>query len=180
MACGVEMMSRVPLGAAMKDGNPMGVHYNDHYQPASQFMGAAMIAEEYQITRAHTDQFGLESQQKAIQAWEEGRFDREVVAITAPVLGEDFKPTGETRVVSKDEGLRGAVETMVKRYLDADRGIWIPGNFRCDDQTCTLEWDPKAETLETVFPPVDTFDLKDEGDESHISNLGNRLRRQNG
>ena len=114
MACGVEMMSRVPLGAAMKDGNPMGVHYSDHYQPASQFMGAAMIAEEYQITRAHTDQFGLESQQKAIQAWEEGRFDREVVAITAPVLGEDFKPTGETRVVSKDEGLRATTLESLK------------------------------------------------------------------
>jgi acetyl-CoA C-acetyltransferase len=106
MACGVEMMSRVPLGAAMKDGSPMGVHYADHYQPASQFMGAAMIAEEYQITRADTDQFGLESQQKAINAWEEGRFDREVVPITAPVLGADFKPTGATQVVSKDEGLR--------------------------------------------------------------------------
>jgi acetyl-CoA C-acetyltransferase len=106
MACGVEMMSRVPLGAAMKDGNPMGVHYAEHYQPASQFMGAAMIAEEYQITRADTDQFGLESQQKAIAAWEEGRFDREVVSITAPVLGADFKPTGETQIVSKDEGLR--------------------------------------------------------------------------
>jgi len=106
MACGVEMMSRVPLGAAMKDGNPMGVHYAEHYQPASQFMGAAMIAEEYQITRADTDQFGLESQQKAIAAWEEGRFDREVVPITAPALGADFKPTGETLVVSKDEGLR--------------------------------------------------------------------------
>lgn len=106
MACGVEMMSRVPLGAAMKDGNPMGVHYAEHYQPASQFMGAAMIAEEYQITRADTDQFGLESQQKAIAAWTEGRFDREVVSITAPSLGADFKPTGETHVVSKDEGLR--------------------------------------------------------------------------
>ena len=106
MACGVEMMSRVPLGAAMKDGSPMGVHYADHYQPASQFMGAAMIAEEYQISRADTDQFCLESQEKAIKAWEEGRFDREVVAITAPVLGADFKPTGATQVVSKDEGLR--------------------------------------------------------------------------
>lgn len=106
MACGVEMMSRVPLGSAMKDGSPMGEHYSDYYQPTSQFQGAAMIAEEYQITRDHTDQFGLESQQKAIQAWEEGRFDREVVPIEAPVLDEEFKPTGETRVVSKDEGLR--------------------------------------------------------------------------
>ena len=84
----------------------MGESYSQHYQPTSQFMGVAMIAEEYQITRADTDQFGLESQQKAIQAWAEGRFDREVAAIEAPVLNEKFEPTGETRIVDRDEGLR--------------------------------------------------------------------------
>src|SRR5262249_25184142 len=46
------------------------------------------------------------SQQNAIRAWEEGRFTREVVPIEAPVLGEDGKPTGEKRLVAKDEGLR--------------------------------------------------------------------------
>ena len=106
MSCGVEMMSRVPLGSNMKDGSPMGESYSQHYQPTSQFMGAAMIAEEYQITRGDTDQFGLESQQKAIQAWAEGRFDREVAAIEAPILNEKFEPTGEMRVVDRDEGLR--------------------------------------------------------------------------
>ncbi len=106
MSCGVEMMTRVPLGSNMKDGSPMGASYMAHYQPTSQFQGAAMIAEEYQISREDTDAFGLRSQEKAIRAWEEGRFDREVVPIEAPTLGEDFKPTGETHVVSKDEGLR--------------------------------------------------------------------------
>jgi acetyl-CoA C-acetyltransferase len=106
MSCGVEMMSRVPLGAAMKDGNPMGESYASHYQPTSQFAGAAMIAEEYQITRQDADQFGLESQQKAIKAWEENRFEREIVPVEAPILGEDFKPTGETRIIDRDEGLR--------------------------------------------------------------------------
>ena len=106
MSCGVEMMSRVPLGAAMKDGNPMGESYSSHYQPTSQFAGAAMIAEEYQITRQDADQFGLESQQKAIKAWEENRFEREIVPVEAPVLDGEFKPTGETRMIDRDEGLR--------------------------------------------------------------------------
>ena len=44
MSCGLEMMSRVPLGSAMKDGSPMGENYASLYQPTSQFMGAAMIA----------------------------------------------------------------------------------------------------------------------------------------
>ena len=106
MSCGVEMMSRVPLGAAMKDGNPMGENYASHYQPTSQFAGASMIAEEYQITRQDADQFGLESQQKAIKAWEENRFHREIVPVEAPILGEDFKPTGKTQMIDRDEGLR--------------------------------------------------------------------------
>ena len=44
LSCGVEMMSRVPLGSNMKDGVPMGASYAEHYQPTSQFQGAAMIA----------------------------------------------------------------------------------------------------------------------------------------
>ncbi|MFT5210037.1 MAG: acetyl-CoA C-acetyltransferase [Flavobacterium sp.] len=106
MSCGIEMMSRVPLGANMKDGIPMGESYRSHYQPASQFDGAAMIAEEYQITRADADAFGLASQEKAINAWDENRFDREIVPIEAPILDEEYKPTGKTQLISKDEGLR--------------------------------------------------------------------------
>ncbi len=71
-----------------------------HYQPTSQFMGAAMIAEEYQITREDTDAFGLRSQQRAIAAWEAGHFEREVTPITAPMLDKEGKPTGATHTVS--------------------------------------------------------------------------------
>ena len=81
MACGVEMMSVIPLGSNMAGGVPMGESYMQHYQPTSQFQGAAMIAEEYQITRQDTDAFGLSSQEKAIAAWEQGRFDREIVPV---------------------------------------------------------------------------------------------------
>ncbi len=42
----------------------------------------------------------------AQQAWAEGRFDREVAPVKAPVLDGEGKPTGETRVVDKDQGLR--------------------------------------------------------------------------
>lgn len=106
LACGVEMMSRVPLGSNMAGGVPMGESYAAHYQPTSQFQGAAMIAEEYQLTRADLDAFGLRSQQHAKQAWDENRFEREIVPIEAPVLGEDFKPTGETATITRDQGLR--------------------------------------------------------------------------
>ncbi|MEZ5561242.1 MAG: steroid 3-ketoacyl-CoA thiolase [Pseudomonadales bacterium] len=108
LCCGVEMMTRVPLGSNMKDGVPMGESYMSHYQPTSQFAGAAMIAEEYQITRADTDAFGLRSQQRALRAQEEGRFQREIVPIEAPVLDEAGKPTGKTRIIDRDEGPRAS------------------------------------------------------------------------
>ena len=106
LACGVEMMTRVPLGANMKGGSPLPHSYRDHYAYKSQFQGAEMIAREYGLTREDTDRFGLRSQTLAAQAWREGRFEREVAPVTAPVLDAEGKPTGETRVVSRDEGLR--------------------------------------------------------------------------
>jgi acetyl-CoA C-acetyltransferase len=65
-----------------------------------------MIAEEYQITRADTDAFGLRSQERAARAWQEGRFDREIAPVDAPVLDEAGKPTGKTQTISRDEGPR--------------------------------------------------------------------------
>jgi acetyl-CoA C-acetyltransferase len=106
LACGVEMMTRVPLGSAMSGASPLPASYRSHYAFASQFQGAEMIAKEFGITRQDTDRFGLQSQEKAIAAWEQGRFAREVVPVEAPALGEDGKPTGEKRTVAKDEGLR--------------------------------------------------------------------------
>jgi len=121
MSCGIEMMSRVPLGSNMAGGAPMGASYMAHYQPTSQFMGAAMIANEYQITRADTDAFGLRSQERANAAWANGWFDREVVPLAAPVVDKEGKPTGTTATVDRDEGLRPTT-------LDALRALEpVPG-----------------------------------------------------
>lgn len=106
LACGVEMMTRVPLGSNSQGGSPLSKAYRSRYAFKTQFQGAEMIAKEYGITREDTDRFGLRSQQLAIQAWKEGRFTREIVPVTAPILGEDGKPTGETKLVDRDEGLR--------------------------------------------------------------------------
>ncbi len=106
LACGVEMMTRVPLGSNMKGGRPLPPSYWQHYPFKTQFQGAEMIGEEFGITREDTDRFGLRSQQLANRAWEEGRFEREVAPVEAPVVDDDGKPTGETRRVARDEGLR--------------------------------------------------------------------------
>jgi acetyl-CoA C-acetyltransferase len=107
LSCGVESMSRIPLGANFQHfGRPVPKSYFARYAFNSQFQGAELIAREYGISRADTDAFGLRSQQLARRAWEEKRFEREVVPVEAPVLDGEGKPTGETRVVARDEGLR--------------------------------------------------------------------------
>jgi acetyl-CoA C-acetyltransferase len=106
LACGLEMMTRVPLGSNMQGGRPLPPSYREHYAFASQFQGAEMIAREYGITREDADRFGLRSQQLAATAWREGRFAREVLPVDAPVVGEDGKPTGEMRRIDRDEGIR--------------------------------------------------------------------------
>ena len=154
MSCGVEMMSRVPLGSAMKDGNPMGEDYGNLYQPTSQFMGAAMIAEEYQITREDTDKFGLDSQNKAIEAWKEKRFDREIVKIEAPILNEKFEPTGETRTVDRDEGLR---ETSLDSLAGLDP---VPGQAIHTAGSSSQVSDGAAAVIMASRKACDRLDLK--------------------
>ena len=108
VACGVEAMSRVPIGSNARGdyGRPIPKSYFARYEFTSQFEGAERIADKWGITREDADEFGLRSQQLAAQAWAEGRFDTQVLAIDAPDLGEDGKPTGTTHTVSRDEGLR--------------------------------------------------------------------------
>ena len=72
----------------------------------NQFVHAERIAHKRGLTREMLDAFGCESQRRAKQAWDEGRFDREVMSVQAPVIGEDGKPTGEMKTVSRDQGLR--------------------------------------------------------------------------
>jgi len=100
-------MSRIPLGANFQHfGRPVPKSYFARYAFNSQFQGAELIAKEYGITRADTDAFGLRSQQLAARAWAEGRYEREVLPIDAPVVDAEGKPTGESVRVARDEGLR--------------------------------------------------------------------------
>jgi acetyl-CoA C-acetyltransferase len=105
IACGVEAMSRVPLGANRGEtGSPRPDSWD--IDMPNQFLAAERIAERRSLGRADLDAFGLASQQKAKQAWDEGRFEREVAPVEAPVLDDDGKPTDQTRTVTSDQGLR--------------------------------------------------------------------------
>ena len=106
VACGVEVMSRVPMGASMGEGVGKAIprSYFPQYEFTSQFEGAERIAEKWGITRDETDALGLESQQRAARAWDEDRFGTQIVPIDAPDLGDDGKPTGTTHRVDARRG----------------------------------------------------------------------------
>src|SRR3989440_9592242 len=86
LTCGVESMSRIPLGSATKagPGRPLPKTYFAQYELTSQFEGAERIPEKGGIRLEEAAAFGLESQERAGRAWEEGRYEREVSAVDAP------------------------------------------------------------------------------------------------
>ena len=110
VACGVESMTRIPIGSNSSKklglGVPIPKSYFGRYELTSQFEGAERIAEKWGVTRQDTDAFGLRSQELAAQAWKEGRFDTQITPVEAPVLDADGNPTTEIRTVTRDEGLR--------------------------------------------------------------------------
>lgn len=134
VACGVEAMSRVPIGSNSSKklglGVPIPPDYFDQYEMTSQFEGAERIADKWGITRGDTDAFGLSSQQRAIRAWKEDRFAGQYIAVEAPDVDEDGQPTGTTHLVERDEGLR---ETTLEKLASLkpvarENGVHTAGN----------------------------------------------------
>ena len=107
IACGVESMSRIPLGANVPPGAGDPRPESWTIDMPNQFEGADRIARNRGLTREDLEAWGFESQRKARIAVDEGRFEREIAPLEAPVIDkESGKPTGETRLVATDEGLR--------------------------------------------------------------------------
>jgi acetyl-CoA C-acetyltransferase len=128
IACGVEAMSRVPLRAAVGAdiGTPRPATWT--IDLPNQYVGAERIAARRGLTREQTDAFGLRSQTLARAAWAQGRFDREVVPVKAPVLDAEGRPAGETRVVDRDEGLREtSMEALARLKPVVEGGLHTAG-----------------------------------------------------
>src|ERR1700720_4207560 len=95
IACGVEAMSRVGLGANVGPDVSVRRAASWDIDMPDQFVAAERIAKRRGITRSDAEAFGLMSQQRARLAWDERRFDREVCPIMAPGLDEQGQPTPE-------------------------------------------------------------------------------------
>ena len=142
IACGIEAMSRVGLGAnAGPDRAAIRAESWDIDMP-NQFEAAERIAKRRGITREDIDAFGLASQQKAKQAWAEGRFDREISPIEAPVLDEQKQPTSERDFVTRDQGLRDTtLEGLASLNPVLEGGIHTAGtSSQISDGAAAVLW----------------------------------------
>jgi len=143
IACGIEAMSRVGLGMNAMNGPGRSKPDNFPWDMPDQFGAAERIAKRRGITRAEVDEFGLASQQKAVTAWAEGRFDREVFPIEAPVVGAgEVGALGERQLVTKDGGPReSTIEGLSKLKPVLPTGIHTAGNSsQISDGAAAVLW----------------------------------------
>ena len=173
VACGVELMSRVPIGSNSSRklglGVPIPKTYFGQYEFTSQFEGAERIADKWGVTRADADAFGLASQQRAARAWAEGRFDTQVVPVDAPDLDDEGKSTDTTHHVARDEGLReSSLEALagLKPVARPD-GVHTAGNssqisdgasavlVTTAEKAAALGLTPRARVVDTCLVGVD-------------------------
>ncbi len=120
IASGVEVMTRVPMGASFMDakfGFPFGPSMADRYKGEGglvpQGMSAELIADKWHISRDDMDQFGVRSQQYAAQATKEGRFEREILPVH----------DSEGRLMTVDEGLRDTTLESLSKLKPSFRSV---------------------------------------------------------
>ncbi|BCO34437.1 acetyl-CoA C-acyltransferase [Mycobacterium heckeshornense] len=97
VAGGVEVMSRVPLGAARATGMPYGPKVLERYHGFSfnQGLSAEMIAKKWGFSRTQLDEYSVLSHERAAAAQDSGAFDAQIVPVWV-----DREP------VTADEGVR--------------------------------------------------------------------------
>ncbi len=130
IACGVESMSRVPLGSSLAGASPSGERMHERYPDGlvSQGVSAELIAAHHQLSREALDAFAAESHRRATEAEASGAFSREVIAVP----GVDGLVDETVRASTTAEGLAGLTpafrtDALAQRFPEIDWRI-TPGN----------------------------------------------------
>ena len=130
---GVEVMSMVPIGAAVTDGYNAGhgLPFDSEGMKArypgvffSQFTGAELVADKWNLSREDLDKFALESHQKAANATDLKYFDKEIL----PVEGRNTE--GMNDLVIADEGIRfdASLDKLAGLKTVTEGGVITAGN----------------------------------------------------
>lgn len=137
VACGVESMSRVPMGSSTMGADPLGSLVHKRYPDGlvNQGVSAELIANKWGFDRKTLDEYSARSHQRAAKAAAAGDFDNELIKVA--VTG----PDGQPAEFGVDETVRGSTtaeklgdlptsfssDAMRSRFPDIDWRI-TPGN----------------------------------------------------
>jgi acetyl-CoA C-acetyltransferase len=133
VACGVELMSRVPMGATVpRDGSvgkPITRQYWAHHEFTTQFEGAERMARKWGLSREDCDRFALLSQDRARAAVATGRFGGQLVPVEVAVLDEKGLPSGGAVRFDRDECPRAStLEGLAGLTPTAEGGLHTAGS----------------------------------------------------
>jgi acetyl-CoA C-acetyltransferase len=149
VAGGVQSMSQIPITAAMIAGqeyghdtpfsNSPGWHARYGDQEISQFRGAEMIAEKWNISRDDMEQFAVESHERALRARAEGRFDNEIVPLGDCTFDEGPREPDWEKIRSLPTLVEGGRLTAAvsSQLSDASAALLIAGEQAVKDHGLT-------------------------------------------
>jgi len=122
IACGVESMSRVPLGSNLQGASVGGALLKGRYPEGlvNQGVSAELIADQWGFSREQLDDFAAESHARAARAAADGAFEGELVAV----------PTPDSGSVVADETIRpGTTPEKLAQLQPAFRTDRLAGRF---------------------------------------------------
>jgi acetyl-CoA C-acetyltransferase len=149
VAGGVQNMSQIPIMSAMEAGQKFGhetpfsnspgwqARYGD--QEVSQFRGAEMIAEKWNISRDDMEEFAVESHERALRARAEGRFEHEIVPLGDCTFDEGPREPNWEKIRSLPTLTPGGRLTaaLASQISDASAALLIAGEQAVKDHGLT-------------------------------------------
>ncbi len=137
IAGGVQTMSKIPIGSASVAGGAFG--FDDPFtgsqawverygeDPPTQFKGAQMMCDRWDFSRKDLEVYSLESHRRALQAIENGHFDREIVPYNGCKMDETPRETSLEKMAGLDPifGLKSITAAVSSQVCDASSAILI-------------------------------------------------------
>jgi len=165
IAGGVEHMTRVPMGSDANSDSLTDTYFEHFDERTNQGEGAERIAEEWDLSRTELDEIAVDSQQRWKRAWDEGRYDDQVIPVETELDGDDV-------VVEQDEHPRPGtdLETLSNlplSFREEGDGFHHPGNssgivdgssallIASEEAAAEHGWDPMARIRQTEVVGVD-------------------------
>jgi acetyl-CoA C-acetyltransferase len=149
VAGGVQNMSMIPISSAMTAGQALG--FDDPFTGSpgwttrygngevSQFVGAQMMADKWQLSRDEMEEFAVESHNRALRARAEGRFDAEIAPLNGLTFDEGPREPNLDKIRSLQPLTPGGSLTaaLASQISDGSASLLIAGEQAVKDHHLT-------------------------------------------